>query len=308
MKHVIILIAAVILAQASRGALPEHLKEPGLAVIYRLTDNIYAGSAPEGDAGFISLKKLGVKTIITVDGTKPDIATARKHGFHYIHLPHGYDGISTNTQVALIKAAETVPGPIYVHCHHGLHRGPTAAAVICMGTAGWTPEQGLKWLKQVGTSTNYVGLYKTVETFRPPSKAALEAAPDHFPEVAKTEDLINTMVAIDGQWDKLKEIRKAGYEVPKDSPDLIPTAEATLLREHFREARRLPESRKRGVDFIKHFKAAEETTAILENDLGQYESKQMDKKRLESQYKKLEQTCAACHKIFRNPTTTQLPR
>ena len=29
----------------------------------------------------------------------------------------------------LARAARTLPGPIFVHCHHGMHRGPAAAAV-----------------------------------------------------------------------------------------------------------------------------------------------------------------------------------
>ena len=59
--------------------------------LFSLSTNLYSGSAPESDAAFAELKKLGIKTIITVDGTTPDVERARKFGFRYIHLPLGYN-------------------------------------------------------------------------------------------------------------------------------------------------------------------------------------------------------------------------
>jgi hypothetical protein len=190
-----------------------------------------------------------------------------------------------------------------------MHRGPAAAAIICMGTLGWTPAEGLAWLKEAQTATNYVGLFKTVETFRPPSKEALAAAPSHFPEVAKTEALIDTMVSVDEQWDKLKAVRKAGYRIPANSPDLRPTAEATLLREHFREAQRLLEARARGADFLDHLKGAEGEVQKLElmlGEAGEQPGEEM-RVRLDHEFSEMNQRCAACHKLFRNPTTSKLP-
>jgi hypothetical protein len=40
----------------------------GIENFYHLSDRFYSGAAPEGDAAFAELRKLGVKTIITVDG------------------------------------------------------------------------------------------------------------------------------------------------------------------------------------------------------------------------------------------------
>ena len=122
------------------------LKAEGIENFYQLTGRIYSGSAPDCEPAFAELKARGVKTIVTVDGAKPDVETARRYGIRYVHLPIGYDGVPTNQAIRLVKAAETLPGPIYVHCHHGLHRGPAGAAVICMGTEGWTPEQAESWM------------------------------------------------------------------------------------------------------------------------------------------------------------------
>lgn len=103
-----------------------RIEIPGIHNAFHVTDKVYSGSQPEGEGAFAALAKLGVKTIISVDGSKPDVEAARKHGLHYIHLPFGYDDIPTNRVVELAKAVESQPGPVFVHCHHGLHRGPAA--------------------------------------------------------------------------------------------------------------------------------------------------------------------------------------
>jgi hypothetical protein len=59
----------------------------GLHNVYRITDKLISGSSPEGDEGFRSLKELGIKTIISIYGARPDLDHARKYGLRYVHLP-----------------------------------------------------------------------------------------------------------------------------------------------------------------------------------------------------------------------------
>ncbi|PYL00208.1 MAG: hypothetical protein DME19_05935, partial [Verrucomicrobia bacterium] len=133
------------------------LDAKGIENFFQLSARIYSGSSPEGEPAFGALRARGIKTIISVDGAKPDVERARRYGIRYVHLPFGYDGVPTNRALTLLKAAQVLPGPIYVHCHHGVHRGPAAAAVICMGAEGWTPERAKAWLQLAGTATNYAG-------------------------------------------------------------------------------------------------------------------------------------------------------
>src|SRR5215475_14398645 len=76
-------------AQVELGA----VEAPGLHNVYRLTEKLLSGSSPEGDEGFASLQRLGVKTIISVDGMRPDLERAHRFGMRYVHLPIGYDGV-----------------------------------------------------------------------------------------------------------------------------------------------------------------------------------------------------------------------
>jgi protein tyrosine phosphatase (PTP) superfamily phosphohydrolase (DUF442 family) len=266
----------------------------GLNNAFALSTNLFSGAAPEGDEGFEALQKLGIKTIITVDGSAPDVEKAHAYGMRYIHLPHGYDGIPRATELELVKAVQTAEGPIYMHCHHGQHRGPAAAAVVCMATKGWSHEQGEAWLRTAGTGTNFQGLYATVRDFKQPSAAELEKAPAHFVEAQKPTGLVDSMVSVDETFDRIKSLRA----IPSSSaPDNHLLNEATLLREHFREAQRVGDAKKRGADFVKRLSAAEAIATEFEQAL----SSSYDPATADRAFKQLSGMCAACHKEFRDP-------
>lgn len=158
---------------ATPAAPPEALPSPSLHHLYRLSPRLFSGASPDDDEAFAELRKLGVTTIVSVDGARPNVEAARKHGLRYVHLPVGYDGISATRAAQLLKAAQTAPGALYVHCHHGKHRGPSAAALLGRFSAGWSTHQAVAWLQQAGTSPDYPGLYRTVAQCRPPDDATL---------------------------------------------------------------------------------------------------------------------------------------
>jgi hypothetical protein len=282
---------------------PIALRAEGITNFFKLSDRIYSGAAPEGDAAFLALQKLGVKTLLSVDGSKPNVEMAHKYGMQYVHLPHGYNGISPRVQAELIKAEQTLPCPIFVHCHHGQHRGPAAAAVICMGNEGWDIAKARAWLKTAGTAANYVGLFKTVDDFRAPSVEELKELPSNFPEVATLPGLVEAMVGIDEQWDHLKDIRNAAYQAPKKHPDYDPPNEAVILWEHFREAQRLKEAKDRGNGFLEKLKIAEKRGHEIENLLRTTEADELGegRSRLDNAMNAMNQNCLACHKSYRDP-------
>jgi len=275
------------------------IKACGLDNAFALSTNLFSGAAPEGDEGFEALRKLGIKAIITVDGSAPDVERAHKFGMRYVHLPHGYDGIPVATELELIKAAQMVEGPIYLHCHHGKHRGPAAAAVVCMATQGWTHEQADAWLRTAGTGTNYQGLYATVRDFKQPIAEELEKTPANFVEAQKPTGLVDSMVSVDETFDRIKSLRA----MPSSpGPDNHLMSEATLLREHFREAQRVGDAQKRGADFVKRLSAAEEVARQFEQAL----SSSFDPVAADRAFKQLSTLCASCHKDFRDaPLSTK---
>ncbi|MGZ8940188.1 MAG: hypothetical protein ACXW32_13355 [Limisphaerales bacterium] len=295
-------IAAADQAKKSSPGVKPLPDPPGVHNLFSLGTNLYSGSTPEGDEGFAALKRLGVKTVVSVDGAKPDVELAKKHGMRYVHLPHGYDGISTHLQSQLAKVGAELPGPIYVHCHHGKHRGPAAAAVICMTKDSWDAAQAEQWLKAAGTSTNYTGLYAVVRDFKRPTAAQLKALPSDFPEIAQVSGLIDAMVGVDERWENLKAVRAAGYGAPRNHPDIEPANEAVILWEHYREAQRLRDTIQKGDDFVQRFKTAETEVKDAARLLRLFatDSKPEIRAQLDKSFDAIGKSCSSCHKTYRD--------
>ncbi|MEW6302273.1 MAG: hypothetical protein AB1705_02305 [Verrucomicrobiota bacterium] len=283
-------------------AVPQKLPSASIENLFHLTPRVFSGGTPKDDAGFAQLQRLGVKTIISVDGARPDAEAARRHGIRYVHLPIGYDGVPATNGLRLVQAAQTLPGPVFVHCHHGQHRGPAAAAVICRAIDGWSAGRATGWLQQAGTSTNYPGLYRTVREFTPPAREALSRVPKDFPEHAKVEGTVESMVHIDESWDRLKAIRAAGFRTPSDKPDWSPQNEAAILRELLRELDRSPDTQQRGPEFLASLQATLRATDEFHAAMAQHISTPggSSHERLESAFQSVARSCAACHKQHRD--------
>jgi protein tyrosine phosphatase (PTP) superfamily phosphohydrolase (DUF442 family) len=282
---------------------PERIDSPGIENCFRLSHRLLSGGQPEGEKGFETLKRLGVRTVISVDGSQPDLEAARRYGLRYVHLPVGYDGIPRDQAIRLVAVVRDLPGPVFVHCHHGKHRGPTAAAVCVLATEGWDKAQARSWLEKAGTDPRYKGLFATVEGFKIPSVGAVERVTrDQLPERAEVPALVETMVDVDRIWDRLKQIEKAGFRAPKDSPDLDPPHEALMLSEHFREASRHAEVQSKGEPFARMLGTAERDARSLEAALRGYSASPASTalERTKMPFAQVGQDCASCHARFRD--------
>jgi protein tyrosine phosphatase (PTP) superfamily phosphohydrolase (DUF442 family) len=264
--------------------------------LFQASTNVFSGSAPEDDAAFAELARLGIKTLISVDGSKPDVETARKYGLRYIHLPFGYDGVPTNRVAELAKAAQSSEGPIYVHCHHGLHRGPAAVAVICQASAGWTTNQAVSWLRQAGTSPDYPGLYRATAEFQMPAPAALNRVAE-LPEITKPSSIVEAMVTIDAELDRLKGAQKSGWSAIPGHPDLTPRQSTTQLWEQLRELARTDDTARRPEAFRSKLREAERSADQLRASLV---VPGIVVPASDASLQALVKTCAACHRQYRN--------
>lgn len=284
--------------QPTNEAPVQRLEKDGLHNLFRVSNRIYCGSSPESETGFASLKQLGIKTIISVDGAKPDLTTANRHGMEYVHLPFGYDGVPRHRIVALAKLVAIRPGPFYVHCHHGLHRGPVAVAVmqLCDHPA-WDASRAELWLQQAGTSPQYPGLIHTPRTFSRPTAAELSGVPNEFPAIALDNDLATLMVEVDARWHRLKLVKAAGWTVPANQPDINPAHEALQLIEHYREAARLDSVKKRGQTILQLFGEAEMAGRKLESELR---AKPFNEDQAAAAFTQAQAQCAGCHNQFRD--------
>lgn len=196
------------------------IEAPGLHNVLRVTDKLLSGSCPEGEAGFQSLEKLHVKTIISVDGMRPDLERAHKYGLRYVHIPIGYDGVPREQGLKMAKATRDLPGLVYIHCHHGQHRGPASAAVIqLLLDPSCTVEHALAEMRRAGTDAKYVGLYAAPMNFRKGPAPNLDLVSSDFPEAAKAEGLTEIMVHVDEHWDRIKLMKASGWKTPASHAD-----------------------------------------------------------------------------------------
>lgn len=289
-----ILLFAVVLVGCSRP-LPEKVvgpaveplpldNLPGLHNVQRLSPKLYSGSSPEGAGGFRSLRELGIVTIVSVDGGKPEVELARQHGMKYAHLPVGYDGVPRDVALRIARVVRDSPGPVYVHCHHGKHRGPAAAiaAERCLNPQ-CDAQAALAFLTKAGTDPRYKGLFADVDRGGVATQAELDRA-QPIPEVATVADLTRLMVDVDERWDRLKASKAAGWKLHEDAAH-----EATQLVELYREAARLPSAPR------EEFGKAELAAVKLEAALRAKNTEQ-----IAAAFSECASACTRCHAAHRD--------
>jgi hypothetical protein len=266
--------------------------------LFRLSPSILSGSAPEGDGGFEELRALGVRTVVSVDGATPDVARAEAHGLRYVHVPTTYATVTPAQRLEIARAVRDLPGPVFIHCHHGKHRGPAAAASAAVALGLITPEQGLAFMHQAGTAASYPGLFACVRGAAPAAPAEIDSAPAEFPSVRRPAGLVACMVEIDDAYDHLGRIRAAGWAVPADHPDLVPASEAARVVEGLRLAREDARARA-SEDLSRRLAEAIERASAVEEGLAAVRRPGVAE--LEARWSALGTSCAGCHAAHRDP-------
>ncbi len=276
----------------------QSLTVPGLSHLYKLDNRLYSGGTPEGIEGLESLKKLGVATIIRVDGARPDVAAIQKLGLRIVHLPIGYDGISADQSARLVRAVQESSGPVFIHCHHGQHRGPAAAALLARAELGWSQTVANQWLLQVGTSNRYPGLYQSgCRANLPGPEELAHVKPEDLPETARVPDLVERMVEIDTLHDQLKKNLVAGRNEAAHDP----TRKAQLLLEALQEASRAESMSQPNPQKKREFgQRTSETISAIEQLIKALGTEKPHPDRISDSLANIGKSCSACHAAMRD--------
>lgn len=284
---------------------PQSESEPGAKTAARVHHvpvliagpGLYSGPSPVEAHDFEQLKSLGVKTIISVDGARPELELARAEGMRYVHIPVGYHGVSRDQALAIARAIKDLPGPVYVHCHHGKHRGPAAVATAAIALGRINTEQALAFMKIAQTAPSYTGLWECAQTMDVVELSELETAPADFPEVAPVGDIVTAMVEVDERTEHLKHIERAFWGVPTEHPDLVPVAEAARLVDVYRALSELEATATQHAELPALFEKAAAEAKALETLL---EGPTIDVAKASEAYKVVMQACKDCHKTHRD--------
>ena len=266
-------------------------------------EKVISGGQPDGEPGFRELMELGVKTIISVDGAAPKVAMAKQYGLRYVHLPHGYNGILRERAQELAKAVRDLEGPIYIHCHHGKHRSPAAAAVACVSAGMIEPSASMAILKLAGTDEDYRGLFESVSSAHRFPDTILDALHPEFPESSKLPPMAEAMVELDHTHDHLKQLKASEWKSPPDHPDMDPAHEALILRQHFTEMLRMEIVSKQPNGFQKLLKESESDSRELLAAIRQWDRSAKHStipSSIVEPFRRISENCTSCHREYRH--------
>lgn len=261
---------------------------------------IYSGGQPDGLKGFEQLSRMGVQTVISVDGARPDVQLAEQFDLRYVHLPHGYDGIEKHHAITLAKAVAKFDGPIYIHCHHGKHRSPAAAVVACIGLGKITVEQGQQFLRDAGTSEHYKGLYRSVAEAEVFDEQLLRQIQVDLPSVSPPSQIVEAMVAIEKHFDALVRFDTNNWKPLPHHPDLDAAHESLLLMEQFTELLRNHDSHdEKHESLLRQSNQSSQELHELLIQSSQLANPSFDLKAGEH-VNAIQRNCRACHSQFRD--------
>jgi protein tyrosine phosphatase (PTP) superfamily phosphohydrolase (DUF442 family) len=273
----------------------------GLLNVHRLSSQIISGSEPEDETGFARMAALGVKTILSVDGKAPDVETAKRYGMRYVHVPIQYRGITEDELLRIAKTFHELQGPFFVHCFHGRHRGPAAAAVGRVLIDGVSRDQALAEMRQwCGTSGKYEGLYEVVASRALPTRRVSASLAWDFPSQVRFDGLRSAMIESTRIYDHLRMLGERGWKVDPEHPDLDPAHEAGRLVELLDRATldacgAGPAGLRQGMtDVADQVRALE---GLLEKAKGGDAEAALD---ASEELRRIKQSCNACHRVFRN--------
>jgi predicted secreted protein len=211
-----------------------------------------------------------------------------------------YSGFDDQRRRELARAVRDsiASGPVYLHCHHAKHRsaGALAAAGVCLGWG--SDEQMIERMNVSGINPKYRGLFDVVRRSRALESTELDSVPAEFPEVAEPLGFVASMVELDILDDRLKLIESAGWETPKDHPELVPVAEAGRMVEVYRQLAEERRSTKQGSGEIAAlFTKAHAQAQVLEDLLA---AQNRNVQKLAASYAAIARSCKNCHERFRD--------
>ena len=292
---------------AAKVQLPpvQPAEEAGLHHVFKLSDGIISGAEPADPEALERLANWGVKTILSVDGKVPDAATAEALGMRYVHVPSQYSGIDREELLEISKTFRELEGPFYVHCFHGKHRGPAAAAIGRVVLDGVPRDQAIAEMRQwCATSSKYEGLYSTVATAHIPTPEESRANDFDFSPAHSFEGMRAGMIEMTRKWDLVKASKARGWAVDPEHPDVDPLQEATQLHQVFTACEDLKSTEAWADDFRVWLRDGVEGSETLVRALSlcsqEGENETTWRAMAGQAYDQVAKSCADCHAAYRD--------
>ena len=278
---------------------------PGLHNVYRLSDRIISGSEPVDEEALSQLAAWGVKTVISVDGKVPDLEGAQRSGLDYVHIPIRYSGIDDDQIAQIAKSFRELEGPFYVHCYHGKHRGPAAAAIGRVALDGLTRDRAIAEMRQwCSTASKYEALYSSVAVSDIPSAEETRAYAFDFAPAKAFGGFREVMVEMTRCWDEVKLAEKNGWAPDPNHPDVDALQSATQVQQFLLRCQEHDTPGADNADFQESMADCQDGIAKIVELLTDCRTSDMSvgdvSLQLEDAYNLVSESCLTCHAVYRN--------
>jgi protein tyrosine phosphatase (PTP) superfamily phosphohydrolase (DUF442 family) len=136
------------------GERPEKWAQPiqmkGVPNLHKVSDNLYRSAQPTAE-GMGNLKKMGVKTIVSLRSFHTDRKAIAKTGLAYEHIYMKAWHPEEEDVVRFLRIVNhPQKTPVLVHCQHGADRTGAMCAVYRIAIQGWTRDEAVKEMIEGG--------------------------------------------------------------------------------------------------------------------------------------------------------------
>lgn len=159
-------------APSTKRSFARRLELPGVGNVAEVASGLYRGAQPTRE-GFLALKKLGVRTVVSLRTLHKEAEDVKAAGLEPVELPLQADVRGsrppTPEEVARFLSVVLDPArrPVYFHCAHGQDRTGTMCAVYRMEVEGWSPEDAFAEMQEFGFNDVWLDLAAFVKGYRP---------------------------------------------------------------------------------------------------------------------------------------------
>jgi len=170
---VILLMAATALAQETSAPVRDAtwakpITVEGLPNLHQVSTTLYRGAQPTAE-GFKALKKMGVKTVISLRAFHSDKELLGDTGLAYENISFKTWHPENKDIVKFLGiVTDKTRQPVFVHCQHGADRTGTMCAIYRIMVDGWTKDQAIKEMTEGGFEfhavwANLISYIKTLD-------------------------------------------------------------------------------------------------------------------------------------------------
>jgi protein tyrosine/serine phosphatase len=143
----------------------------GLSHVARITEDLYRGAQPT-DLGYDTLRKMGIKTVISFRRFNTSRKVAEAAGLNYVAIPiYASVGSSPPSDAQVKRFFDTVydpaKQPVFFHCQHGKDRTGMMAALFRIEREGWSNTKAIEEMQTFGYHDVFRDLIGYVRKYKP---------------------------------------------------------------------------------------------------------------------------------------------